>query len=312
MSDILTENTTCGYDSGVDCCERPVSDEHNDHNNLEPAKSTEHTNSAISVAEFYGNVACNSMKPPITDESIVPEQKSSSQSDKQMKPIRKKKRRHLLTVRRRKNRFRNDPLSCEQTAGTHEQITNAREQTVNEREGNRSAADIFSDIQGMAIGLSSLAAVDHLSNSQLHLGNTSSVEMDTQHDIVNITDHVSDDIVHVSDECQNIIVESNQDSPMHVESVVSELNGVLYRTNRVNNEEIDVDDCMVSHSSNVIFLTSHVNNGTDDVTCGNDDVFTEIKQVTDMAGQSRLVCDGSVWKSLENTELQPMIKHCSL
>jgi hypothetical protein len=149
LSDILTENTTCGYDSGVDCCERPVLDEHNDHGNLEPAKSTEHTNSAISVAEFYGNVACNSMKPPkITDESIVPEQKSSSQSDKQMKPIRKMKRRHLLTVRRKKNRFRNVPLSCEKTAGTHEQITNAREQTVNEREGNRSAADILVIFRG--------------------------------------------------------------------------------------------------------------------------------------------------------------------
>ena len=275
LSDIITDNTTCGYDSGVDCWERP--DKPNDIDNLEAATTTEYTNNGmaeytsdgISVSKFYHSVACSSIKPNISEESnAVPlQEKITSQGNKQVKPTRRKKRRHLLTVRRRKYRYRNIPQSCgqnlgacEQTADAREQTANAREQTVNERELNSSESEMFSEIQGIENSL------DALLNSQLH--DTSSLEKNTQHEIVNITDHVNGDILHVNDDIFHVNddilhvnddvlhVSDDEDSAMNVEdgtNIVSESYHVLFKTNQVNNEEISVDESRLPHSNDVYF-----------------------------------------------------------
>ena len=262
MSD-LTENSTTGYDSGVDCCEQAVSDELKEHHKQEMPKITEHVNNGIPVSCFYGSVMDQLVEPNVTDESkTVIHQKMTSQSNKHGKHTRRKKRKHLFTVRRRKSRPGSTPQSCEQTSSAREQIG--------------SEGESFSDFHAID---SSLGTSELLSSSKLVLVNAMPRGDDTQHEIVNITDHLNEDALHVSGECESVNVESDKHIPMHVEeytNFVAESSHRLLKTTIVNSQEIRGDDCRVSHSSNFIFPDIHVNTAKDRMTCANDYAITEI------------------------------------
>jgi hypothetical protein len=257
----MTENTTSGYDSGVDCCEQPVSDEpSNENNKLEAPKATGVTNNGISVSKFYSSVADHLIEPKITQEShtVIHQKTLTSPSNKHLKHTRRKKRKHLFTARRRKSRPGHPLQSCEQTQRAREQ--------------NSSEGESFSDIHGVDI---SLGTRELALNSQQLLNNTRSPEMDTQHEIVDVTHHVNDDVLHASHECGNVNVESGKHIPMHVEDctniAAAESNHVLFE---VNNGE--VDECKISHASNMMFSNSHVDTVKDNVTCDNDYAATRI------------------------------------
>ena len=252
----MTESASCGYDSGVDCCERPVADEARDVDainlELDPTTISENTNNGNPVSISYDNVACNSIKPEVGNalETVVPRQKSATENTRQINPIRRKKRRHLLTVRRRKNRSRNIPMSGEQTADTCEQTASAREQTF-----ERNGAAFDGDFQGMATDLSFDLGDQH-SNVEFRVNNTASLDMVTQSKIVNITDDVIDDNLHVTDECEQIVIDSDQDTTMYLEDsadAVYEVHHVLGEINRKTNEDTNVDECEMLRASHVLF-----------------------------------------------------------
>lgn len=251
----MTESASCGYDSGVDCCERPVADEPRGIDaidlKLNPTTVSEDTNNGNPVSMLYDSVARYSIKPEVgnTLEMVVPRQKCATENTRQMKPVRRKKRRHLLTVRRRKTRPRNIFMSGEQTVDTCEHTASACEQAFNG--GERNGATCDGDVQSMATDLSFDFGDQH-SNVEFHLDNTTSFEMATQSKVVNITHHVIDDNVHVIDDCEHIIIDSDQDTTMHLEDstdLVYEAHHVLGEIYRETNE----DECEMLRASHVMF-----------------------------------------------------------
>lgn len=235
LTDIMTESTSCDYDSGVDCCERPVADKSlhgTDTKDIQLNPSKLSTDTENPVSKLYSSVASHSITPKAGSAL----QKSAIENTRQMKHVRRKKRRHLLTVRRRKNRPRDILISREQTVHTCEQTAGAREHTFNGNEQNDNACD--ADIPDMRADHSFDLADEH-SNVEFHVGNTASLEM------VTITDHVIADDVHVTDECEHIIIDSDQDTTMHLEdsaNVVSEAHHVLDEIEQETNGCITVYD----------------------------------------------------------------------
>ena len=235
LTDVMTESTSCDYDSGVDCCERPVADKsyHGTDTKdiqLNPSKLSTHTDNPVS--KLYSGIASHSHTPEVGNAL----QKSAIENTRQMKHVRRKKRRHLLTVRRKKTRPRNTLISRGQTVLTGEQTAGAREHTFNGNEQNDNACD--ADVSDMTAD-HSFGLADQHSNVEFHVGNTASLEM------VTITDHVIADNVHVTDECEHIIIDSDQDTTMHLEdsaNVVSEALHVLDEIEQETNGGIAVHD----------------------------------------------------------------------
>ena len=216
--DIISDNPLPGYDSGVDCCERPLAGSVREMNRVETGSCTaaEYQANGIKPQNFYSNVAYKTIVPVEKSEAsgtAISRQINPSQNKRQTKPVRRKKRRHLFTVRRRKNRLKDIAGTWEKTAGAWdqtfsvfeepyrgcEQTLDVSEKCAHPHEQSGAAFDDnFGNIQGMTKNFALGASHQFVEISQ---------------EIADITDHVNDDIVHVTDECDNII-DSDQDAPV--------------------------------------------------------------------------------------------------
>lgn len=127
-SDILTGNANSGYDSGVDCPERVVSDEID-----EKTKPNTRTDNTSAIFTLQSTVLSESIQDQPTYEisALQSEPKVTLQNVKIAKPLRRKKRKHCLTIRRRKNRPRKSSQLCDETPESCDLITDPREETAN-------------------------------------------------------------------------------------------------------------------------------------------------------------------------------------
>ena len=264
----MNENTTGGYDSGVDCCERQVSEGLQDistHNNQHKTGKTTIDNGNL---KFCENLVSSYVEPEINDASniVLPEKtRKISPNEKHGKPIRRKKRKHLFTARRRKNRTRNIPQSYETTS----ECVNAWKQD--------DITKCFSEFEGM-----NFEKNGQLPNSQ---SLTKSFQMGKQHEIVNVTDHVSDDILHMTGEYEHIVIDSDQDSMLHVENDrngMSESNHVCNEINHVNNKNS-------LKSNDVIFESSQMNSMIDGMFEQNKNIVTEMKHIIDTTNKDTII-----------------------
>lgn len=112
----------------MDCHERVVSDEID-----EKTKPNTRTDNTSAIFTLQSTVLSESIQDQPTYEisALQSEPRVTFQNVKIAKPLRRKKRKHCLTIRRRKNRPRKSSQSCDETPESCDLITDPREETAN-------------------------------------------------------------------------------------------------------------------------------------------------------------------------------------